>query len=57
MPGSVGVAIGNFDGDRFCELAVLALATVSLSDRSQSAYQKVLERHPGGGVGSGQRRS
>jgi transposase InsO family protein len=29
--------------------------TVSLSDRSQPAYQKVLERNPGGGVGSGQR--
>jgi transposase InsO family protein len=29
--------------------------TVTLSDRSQPAYQKVLERHLGGGVGSGQR--
>jgi hypothetical protein len=29
--------------------------TVALSDRLQPAYQKVLERNPGGGVGSGQR--
>jgi hypothetical protein len=29
--------------------------TVSLSDRLQPAYQKVLERNPRGGVGSGQR--
>jgi hypothetical protein len=29
--------------------------TVALSDRLQPAYQKVLERDPGGGVGSGQR--
>jgi len=28
---------------------------VALSDRSQPAYQKVLERNPGGGVGSRQR--
>jgi hypothetical protein len=27
--------------------------TVALSDRLQPAYQKVLERNPGGGVGSG----
>ena len=32
-------------------------ATVPLSDRSQPAYQKVLEGSPGGGVGSGQSRS
>ena len=29
--------------------------TVAMSDRLQPAYQKVLERNPGGGVGSGQR--
>jgi hypothetical protein len=29
--------------------------TVALSDRLQPAYQKVLERNPGGGVGSGRR--
>jgi hypothetical protein len=29
--------------------------TVWLSDRSQPAYLKVLERNPGGGVGSGLR--
>jgi hypothetical protein len=32
-------------------------ATVALSDRLQPAYQKVLERSHGGGVGSVQRRS
>ena len=29
--------------------------TVSLSDRLQPAYQEILERNPGGGVGSGLR--
>lgn len=31
--------------------------TVALSDRLQPAYLKVLERNPGGGVGSGLRQS
>jgi hypothetical protein len=31
--------------------------TVALSDRLQPAYQKILDGNPGGGVGSGQRRS
>src|SRR5215470_3586335 len=29
--------------------------TVAPSDRAQPAYQEILERDPGGGVGSGQR--
>jgi hypothetical protein len=33
----------------------VAPKTTALSDRLQPAYQKVLERNPGGGVGSGQR--
>ena len=36
---------------------VSASATVALSDRLHPAYQKALGRDPGGGVGSGQRRS
>lgn len=50
------VSIGWVHVDMQRQLAGLrGPETVALLDRLQPAYQKVLERNPGSGVGSGQR--
>jgi beta-galactosidase GanA len=44
----------SFWSQRYSDWAQILPPRLALSDRLQPAYQKVLERNPEGGVGSGQ---